>query len=207
MARYTPSHIKKENQYTDGTKFMLMDYVSYTGYYNVTSTGPYTGRVFDEGSSKPLRSLVTYDTETIRTYIKLAESNNVAHDYKFNDPYYQIVLPNEDDMTRGYMMRYFIRKRNDIAAPILEIDKDQYDKYDAKDEGINHFLYKAITMKWKVSGPKNDIYGKDGKLLESGIEDTNMRTVASNSKSIAELHTIIYNYVEYSKYDEVYRGD
>ena len=35
MARYTPSHIKKENQYTDGTKFMLMDYVSYTGYYNV----------------------------------------------------------------------------------------------------------------------------------------------------------------------------
>ena len=62
-------------------------------------------------------------------------------------------------------------------------------------------------MKWKVTGPKNDILGKEGKLLESGIEDTNKRTVASNSKTIAELHKIIYNFVEYSKYDESYRGD
>jgi hypothetical protein len=207
MARYTPAHIKKENQYTDGSKFMLMDYVSYTGYYNVTATGPYTGRVFDEGTSKPLRPLVVYDSETIRTYIQLAEANNAPHDYKFNDPYYVVVLPDEDDFQRGYMIRYFIRKRNDISAPILEIDKEQYEKYESKDEGINPFLYKAIAMKWKVTGPKTDILGKEGKLLESGIEDTNKRTVASNSKTIAELHKIIYNFVEYSKYDESYRGD
>lgn len=207
MARYTPAHIKKENQYTDGTKFMLMDYVSYTGYYNVTATGPYTGRVYDDGSSKPLRPLIAYDSETIRTYIKLAEANNAPHDYKFNDPYYVVVLPTEEDFTRGYMIRYFIRKRNDISAPIFELDKEQIEKYDSKDEGINPFLYKAITMKWKVSGPKNDILGKDGKLIESGVEDTNMRTIASNSRTIAKLDKLMYNLVEYSKYDNSFRGD
>ena len=207
MAKYTPLHIKKENQYTDGTQFMLMDYSPYTGYYNVTVNGPYTGRVYDDGSSKPLKKLVKFDNDAIKTYLQLADEKSLKTDFKFADPYYVITTPIEEDFQRGYMLRYFIRKRNDISAPIIEIDKDQHDKYESKDEGINPFLYKAISIKWKISGPQNDVYGQGGKLMKAGVEDTNKRTVKSASNTLSEMFSILSNFVEYSKYDQSYRGD
>ena len=111
MAKFTPKHIKKENQYTDGTKYMLLDYTAYTGYYNVTANGAYTGRVFDEGTSRPLIKLVVYDSDIIRTYVQLAEEKALKTDFEFTDPIYIITTPVEEDFQRGYMQRYFIRKR------------------------------------------------------------------------------------------------
>ncbi len=207
MAKYTPKHIKKENQYTDGTKFMLLDYAPYIGYYNVTVNGPYTGRIFDEGSSKPLKKLVKFDNESIKTYLQLADEKSLKTDYKFADPHYIITTPIEEDYQRGYMHRYFIRKRNDIGAPIIEIDKEQYEKYESKDEGINPFLYKAVHIKWKISGPKEDVLGPNGKIIQSGVENTNKRTVKSASNTLSEMYSLLGNFVEYSKYDQSYRGD
>jgi len=207
MAKYTPLHIKKENQYTDGSTFMLFDNTPYNGYYNVTVNGPYTGRVFDDSNSKPLKKLVVYDNDTIKIYLQLAEEKSLKTDFKFNDPYYVITPPIEEDFQRGYMHRYFIRKRNDIGAPILEIDKEQYETYESKDEGINPFLYKAINLKWKITGPLIDVLGPNGKRLQAGVEDTNKRTVKSASNTISEMFSILSNFVEYSKHDESYRGD
>jgi hypothetical protein len=51
-------------------------------------------------------------------------------------------------MKQGFIMRYFIQRRNDLQ--ITEIDKDQYQMWQTKK--IDPNLYVAIELIWIITG-------------------------------------------------------
>jgi len=197
---YTPSFIKRENQYTEGAEYMLNG-EPYIGYYNMTARGPYSEGVFDKGRSTQLYPIRYVPNENAQIYVDLAENQGYKTDLEFDDPVYSSPRPLKKDYRKGYFLRYFIKQRNDNEARILEISKDQYEKL-LPDSGINPSFYKGVSFKWKLKGPKNDIITNTNTIQVPGIEDTNKRTVHSYNRDLVGLNLVIGNKLfKYSKYD------
>jgi len=87
-------------------------------------------------------------------------------------------------------MRYFIQQRNDKAARIKEVDKKQHDQLVDQSGGLNPTFYKSLPLRWKITGPKNDIL-KNGLIFKSGVEDTNLRTIELKSRTLIGLDSIL----------------
>ena len=103
-----------------------------------------------------------------------------------------------EQITKGYIMRYFVKRSNDITAPIIEIDQKQYTKCKpTSGRHINGALYNKISLRWKLTGPKNDI--NDIK----GVMDTNRRTVFAKNMRMAGLADLLRNLTRYSEYDQI----
>ena len=81
---YTPNFIKRENQYTDGSIYMI-NAQPYIGYYNMTAQGPYTGRVFDDGISQELYKLEYVNSTAAQTYLDLIDGSGYIPDLEFDD--------------------------------------------------------------------------------------------------------------------------
>ena len=199
---YTPSFMKRENQYTSGGEYMISRiYVvkddpeskgkEYVGDYNITSEGPFTGKKYDS-SSKPLFNIRYANTLSSQTYIKLSKSNGYISDLEFDDPISRVVEPTDDDYARGYFMRYFIQQRNDKLARIKEIDIKQYEQLADLSGGLNSTRFKSVSLRWKITGPKNDIL-KNGVIYKSGVEDTNFRTLELKSRTLVGLDVMLRN--------------
>ena len=72
-------------------------------------------------------------------------------------------LPKEEEYTKGYITRHFLKKANENL--IFEVSYLSI-------ENINVSLYKPVQVKWKISGPKNNVY-KNGILDKTGVEESN----------------------------------
>ena len=108
---YTPSYIKRQNQYTSGGEYMI-DGQEYIGYYNITARGPYTGRVYAD-KEQPLFVLRTVLNEQSQLYDKLATKNGYTTDLEFDDPVAAQIDITADNIKQGFITRYFIQQRND----------------------------------------------------------------------------------------------
>lgn len=75
--------------------------------------------------------------------------------------------PTEKDYERGFYERYFVRKIG--TAQITEVSQVEYQKF----TGSKYFV--RFSLKWKISGPRQDVYNDAGYPLETGVEDTNLR--------------------------------
>ena len=209
---YTPSFMKRENQYTSGGEYMISRvYVvkddpesvgrEYIGYYNVTSEGPFTGKKFTK-SSKPLFNIKYANNISSQTYIKLSKSNGYVSDLEFDDPISVQVNPTDEDYLRGYFIRYFIQQRNDKQAKIKEIDKKQFDQLADLSGGLNSTRFKSVALRWKITGPKNDII-RNGLIYQSGVEDTNFRTLEIKSRVLVGLDILLkHQLVQFSEHGE-----
>lgn len=99
------------------------------------------------------------------------------------------------DYNNGIITRYFTIKVND--GVIIEIDKLQYDLLKSKAKnGIDFNLYEPVSLKWKISGVKKDIY-KGNIIVTYGVEDTNKRTVERLAKKYPTLKTYLSNWLEF----------
>jgi len=198
---YTPNYIKRENQYTDGTEYMI-DAQPYIGYYNITAQGPFTGRVFDNGLSQELYKLQFVNSENAQTYIELADSTGHVTDLEFDDPIGVYIIPTSDDHAAGFVMRYFIHQRNDKSARIREISKNQFDNLSDPGAGLNSNFYSGVSLKWKLSGPRSDIIN-NGIITLSGVEDTNRRTIKRKEFHMKGIQRFLqHRLVEFSIYDK-----
>ncbi len=188
---YTPSFIKKENQFTDGNEYMITRKpvvsgdVGYTGYYNITAEGPFTGRVFTE-TSKPLFPFRVTNTKQSSIYVELITAKGKKTDLDYNDLVVSFAKPEEEDFKRGYFQRYFIKQRNDINGRVKEVDKQQFEDLSKTGEGLNPNFYRSLVLRWKLTGPRKDIK-KGDLILVAGVEDTNKRTVIQKDKSMNGL--------------------
>jgi hypothetical protein len=196
---YTPSYIKRQNQYTKGGEYMIGG-EEYIGYYNITVRGPYTGRVYAD-KEQPLFVLKTVFNEQSQIYTGLAEGVGYTTDLDFDDPTPAVIAPNKGDIKRGFFNRYFIQKRNDKRARVYELDKDQYSTVSDGTAGINPSLFKSVVLRWKIVGPEFDV--KSGSLIITpGVSNTNARTLIEKSKVIKGLYTLLKNRLtKFSPYD------
>lgn len=91
--------------------------------------------------------------------------------------------PNERDYQAGYILRYFVRKRNDTTGIIYEVDKSNYDSYKYMDN------YLTCTLRWKISG---------GNKFE--IEQLNQRSINYAKETMSNIDTYVRNLTKF------YRG-
>lgn len=65
----------------------------------------------------------------------------------------------DSDYERGYIIRYFTQKANDLSSPVLEIDDRTYSNL------INNSFYIVVQLDWKIYGTKDDIMEANGKSV------------------------------------------
>ena len=205
---YTKAQIST-GLYTTGSEWMYIDGEEYIGQYHTYSTT----EVFSQSNfvKDISRKLVPFiETMTIEDSLEkfdgvpLDSSKNFLYDElktvtfkKSATPNDTLPLPTDKDYKRGYMERAFASKVNDDI--VIELSKDAYSEV-GKDGGLDINLWEKFKVRWKISGPKNDIIDKkSGIRIESGIIDTNQRTVSILTEKYPSIIDILSNFEEYSE--------
>jgi len=199
---YTKAQIT-EGLVTNGGEWMFTDNTEYIGQYHTYTTG----EVFSEASyvkdkSRILIPYINIDLINEQNEIGIDTTKNFEYDNIKNFDVSKSIIPNpsrqsisNNDIKSEYIIRYFAYKVND--GQLLELDKDTYNKVGSED-GLDNILWRKFQLRWKVSGPDNDVINSDGSISEYGIIDTNKRTIALKSEEYPTLMDYIVDYKDYS---------
>lgn len=97
-------------------------------------------------------------------------------------------IPTDSDYKEGYFERYFAKKVNDNKT--YEVDY-------LNSKNVSSDLYKVVSVKWKISGPKNNII-VNGILDKAGIIEQNTAEIDRVKKEEGvDLSSTLPNLVEY----------
>lgn len=116
---------------------------------------------------------------TIDNYLESSDERYSKDAEPFPEKHYP--EPTSNDYERGWFERFFARRRG--TQNIVEISKDDYDVLDTSR------LFIRFSFKWRISGPREDVFNDAGFQIRSGVEDTNLRTldrVAKDHKGIKD---------------------
>lgn len=209
MIKYFPKNRITTDLYTKGNEFTING-KSYIGSYYKTFNGKvYSGKNPIEGSSKELTPILKTNLQSDFPDVKskggvLLDSNtkkyitnpNISILQPFSTPILFYPKPSDQDYQRGYIMRYFAKKRNEIGF-VIEIDKQTYNSLLKEDSDYDYITYQAIDLFWQLTGPlKDDRKNKQYKI--AGIIDTNKRLVEEKDKTFRGLLEYIGG--QYDKY-------
>ena len=87
----------------------------------------------------------------------------------------------------GYINRYFVQKINDLT--ITEVDKNKYNE-------ISSALYNKLSIRWIISGPKDNIY--KNKILERvGVREQNIKILNINEKKMTGIKNYLNDPLEF----------
>lgn len=96
--------------------------------------------------------------------------------------------PSDQNYKDGFVERYFVKKTNENI--IIETDRTGA-------SSANKYLYKSASIKWKISGPKSNVY-KNGILEQGGVEDSNKFEIERVKKEEGvDLSSTLTNLLEY----------
>jgi len=107
------------------------------------------------------------NTDDVFDYFNL-KNINIYNPPKTNTPYYNPVLPTNQDYKNGEFRRLFCKKTNEIQY--TEINAVVYNQLIAKDPKILWQLYEPFNITWQLTGNAGD------------VARINYRTVESTSK-------------------------
>jgi len=207
MIKYFPKNKITTNLYTKGNEFSING-KSYIGAYYRT----YNGKVFSgkdpiNGSSQeliPIEELDVISEEKIggivldNTTSDYINNPNIKNLNTYLIPIQYYPTPTDNDYQKGYIMRYFAKKRNDIGY-VIEVDKDTYQSLLKKDSVYDYITFQSIDLFWQITGPLRD--NRTNKQYKvSGIIDTNKRLVEEKDKNFRGLIEFIGdNYDKYAR--------
>jgi hypothetical protein len=92
-----------------------------------------------------------------------------------------IPSPKENDYTRGYIVRYFIQKVNDLDSYIYEIESELYTAM------VDSPFYSICFLDWRLVGTNEQILNSNSKSLD----------IASNQ--ILNIKLYLPNLLQFSK--------
>jgi hypothetical protein len=91
------------------------------------------------------------------------KNGNVTN--KFVQPIHFIPTITDEDLTTGYIQRYFVTKRNEPNV-FIEISNTQYSKYDiANQEVIDANIWKRFNLRWLINGEKTYVMETNRKTI------------------------------------------
>ena len=195
--RYYPKSQRHLGQFTSGQEWMHpISFEEYKGPYH------YYGKydIVFTGASK------TATSKLLIPYINVAtDPQNFLYNRitdislgEYIAPISKKPVPTSADISTGYMMRYFIKKSNDVSAPVIEIDMKQYRKCIARPGRlINGALFNKISLRWKIRGIRRDLDNI------KGVEDTNRRTVYAKNILFNGLADLLRDLTRYTEYDQI----
>jgi hypothetical protein len=184
--QYAPSEITTD-LYTYGKEWMSEVGIEYIGLYHKYTTGEvYTEPVYNETTSI---KLISYENLNTRKYEYKKLNPNIQTKFKSLYPI-RISLTTED-IKRGYITRYFAYRQNDYT--ITEIDLAQYDNIGSNILDSN--LYKAIKIKWYITGPKIDT--SNGLVITQGVQTKNRIEVMAVENDAPGISFYLSNLTEF----------
>jgi hypothetical protein len=179
MAYYPKSQVKT-NLYTNGNEYMLSTTKKeYKGYYYKTSTGKlYTGAnpmlspsfplepispalddVQENNSPSALPSNVYL--QKLSTTIQIDPINPSATNYRPGNAQTRIIpqsnlpLPTPEDRQRGFFIRYFCKKNNELIY--FETTQADHDRIKSQDPTTAYDLYSVAALKWYITGDPSQV--------------------------------------------------
>jgi hypothetical protein len=192
MIKYFPKSKIITNLYTKGKEFTVNGKEYIGAYYKTYNGKIYSGKNPVNGSSQELIPIIKELTNiapdinskgnllvdiNTRTYIS---NPNVTNIDSYLIPIQFYPKPTDNDYQKGYIMRYFAKKRNDIGY-VIEINKETYQSIINQDKVYDYVTYQAIDVFWQITGPLKD--DRKNKLYKvAGIIDTNKRLVEQKDK-------------------------
>lgn len=92
-------------------------------------------------------------------------------------------IPNPIDLDyeRGYIVRYFLQKSNDINGLIFEIKKSSVTKF------LDNPFYKVVGLDWRITGSMDD------------IKKSNSASIRIASETIPRLSLYLPNLLQFHK--------
>lgn len=97
--------------------------------------------------------------------------------------------PSKDDYSRGYIDRNFVKKVNENS--VIEVQFAQIGS-------INSSLYKLVTIRWYITGPKETIVNKDGVVEKLGVAAQNRYEIeTAKTETGVDLSAKLSNLLEY----------
>ena len=197
---YTKAQIT-DGLLTNGNEWMFIDGTEYIGQYHSYTTGEIFSEVnFVDGKS---RKLIPYvDVKSIG--VQSSEGMDLAKNFHYNNikslDIQKQTMPNRDieaitdkDLKNGYMERYFGYRYDDSC---IELNKEKFNQI-GSDEGLSKVVYKKLKLKWKLTGPIYDIKDNNGKIIESGVFDSNKRTVSLISEKHPSIKLKLLDFLEF----------
>jgi hypothetical protein len=148
---YYPLHKIETGKYTNGTEFVTDDInqTDYIGLYHILPNGDYWSNSSPQPDSQkliPKRMMVSPDVKIFNSI-----RNRQPANYLSPVPYFPIL--NVSDYQAGYIMRYFVQKRNNPQVTITEIDASQFNTLNDKNRsGISILLWNYVELKWTIKG-------------------------------------------------------
>jgi hypothetical protein len=104
-----------------------------------------------------------------------------------------IPIPTEFDYDNGFIRRYFIQKTNDSNGFVFEVSEEVHD------ELRDNPFWKVADLKWRITGPKENVYNQKGELSDIGVEITNKQIINLTSKTIRNISLYLPNLLQFHK--------
>lgn len=209
MLRYYPSFRIKTDLVTNGLEYKTSN-GPYKGKYYMTYDGrKFTGPNPIVGPNEELFSNVRQTESTFLNNSNLPENVKSTISQKTGvglkkvqvkrgapTPYFPI--PTEFDYKKGYIMRSFVKKVNDLGF-ITEISDEEYDNFQNGTVDYDVSYYLVIQIMWKLTGPLNST--RIGQYdVRAGIIDTNKRLVETANKTFLGITDFIGgDYAKFSR--------
>jgi len=129
-------------------------------------------------------------------YKKLLKERGYERDTEFA----KLHLPElkDEDYERGSIFRYFARQANSPTAPIIEIDKDQYESWHSPDSGLDKQFYSVCAVRWRIRGDLNGYTADDG-TYRKGVLEGNRDSLKLADEKLPGISDIIQDYIKYWK--------
>jgi hypothetical protein len=205
MIRYYPSFAVKTNLRTQGESYAL-DGTPYSGPFYETYNGEaYTGSDPINGKNQLLKPLKLYNNSPFLRTQKLTNkvrdtfaenSFNLQNVLNNSEPQTYYPQPLESDYTKGYIIRYFIKKINSKGF-VTEISPEEYNDFVNGTVRYDVSFYLVTQMFWKLTGDLNTKrYSQYD--IRLGIIDVNKKNTEDAGKNFLGLIEFIGG--EYSKF-------
>jgi hypothetical protein len=117
------------------------------------------------------------------------------------EPVPKKVQPSESDYDRGFMVRYFLKRKNVKERLPFEVDRVQYRQFEKRGSGISRQVYEGAKIKWRLTGPKDKIENSLGYPIDRGVEETNKRLVRLYNEQLEGIDQVLTNPLQF------YRGN
>jgi hypothetical protein len=216
--KYYPSFRVQTNQNTAGGDFTVNG-KPYVGKFYTT----YDGKAFSgtdpiSGPNELLTPVQQYKQSPVLTNKSLspilidALSNSTPNNKNITSPttqqsvygignsttgplsFYPLPLPSDYD--RGYIIRYFVKKKNNIGF-IIEISEQEYNSIQDGSASYDISMYQTGQILWKLTGPLNSIRINQYDT-RSGIIDVNKRLTENLNRTLLGIIDFIGG--DYSKW-------
>jgi hypothetical protein len=207
MIRYYPSFAVKTNLRTQGESYTL-DGAPYSGPFYETYNGEaYTGSDPINGKNQLLKPLKLYNNSPFLRTQKLTNkvrdtfaenSFNLQNVLNNSEPQTYYPQPLESDYTKGYIIRYFIKKINSKGF-VMEISPQEYTAFINGTVNYDVSYYQVVDILWKLTGPLNTVRISQYDI-RAGIIDTNKRLIENANKNFLGLVEFIGgDYTKFSR--------